>query len=83
LAFCYYRAMKISAAVAMWGCVVFGLVCLGFAYNGFSALPTLTDSAERELSLGYAWFWTFLFAVAAAFGVLSWMIKTGKIRSER
>jgi hypothetical protein len=75
--------MKISAAVAMWGCVVFALLCLGFAYHGFAALQTLTDSVERELSLGYAWFWTFLAAVAVAFGVLSWMIKAGKIGSER
>jgi len=62
----------------MWLCVVFGLVCLGFAYNGFSSLGTLTDEVERELSLGYAWFWTFLGVVASAFGVLSWMIKQGK-----
>jgi hypothetical protein len=75
--------MKVSAAVAMWGCVVFALLCLGFAYHGFAALETLSDSAERELSLGYAWFWTFLAAVAVAFGVLSWMIKAGKIGSER
>lgn len=73
--------MRISAAVAMWGCVVFALLCLGVAYQGFSAIQTMTDSAERELSLGYAWFWTFLFAVALVFGVLSWMIKAGKIGS--
>jgi hypothetical protein len=75
--------MRISAAVAMWGCMLFALLCLGFAYQGFAALQTLTDSSERELSLGYAWFWTFLFAVAVLFGVLSWMIKAGKIGSER
>ena len=64
----------------MWLCAAFGLVCLGFACSGFSSLTTLTDEAERELSLGYAWFWTFLFGVALAFGVLSWMIKEGKAR---
>ena len=63
----------------MWLCAAFALVCLGFAYSGFSALQTLTDEAERELSRGYAWFWTFLGAVAVAFGVLSWMIKAGKL----
>jgi hypothetical protein len=70
--------MKISAAVAMWLCVVFALVCFSVAYTGFSALQTLTDASEREMSLGYAWFWAFLGAVATAFGVLSWMIKQGK-----
>src|SRR5579871_1135758 len=78
--FCSIRQMRISAAMAMWGCIVFALVCLSVAYNGFSALETLTDPGEREMSLGYAWFWTFLFAVAAVFGVLSWMIKTGRLR---
>jgi hypothetical protein len=71
--------MKISAVMAMWLCVAFGLVCFGVAYSGFSSLSTLTDAAERELSLGYAWFWMFLATVALVFGVLSWMIKEGKL----
>jgi len=71
--------MRISATVAMWLCAAFALVCLGFVYSGFSALATITDSAERELSVGYAWFWTFLFCIAALFGVLSWLIKAGKL----
>jgi hypothetical protein len=71
--------MKISAGIAMWMCVAFALVCFGFAFSGFSALETLADEAERELSRGYAWFWMFLAAVAMVFGVLSWMIKEGKL----
>ena len=71
--------MRISAAVAVWICAAFALVCLGFAYSGFAGHATLTDPAERELSLGYAWFWTFLFCIAALFGVLSWLIKAGKL----
>ena len=71
--------MKISAAVAMWLCAAFALVCLSFAYSAFSGLETLTDAADREISAGYAWFWAFLAAVAAVFGVLSWMITKGKL----
>jgi hypothetical protein len=71
--------MKISAGIAMWMCVAFALVCFGFAFSGFSALETLADEAERELSRGYAWFWMFLAAVAMVFGVLSWMVKEGKL----
>jgi hypothetical protein len=71
--------MKISAAVAMWGCVIFGVVCVSAAYTAFSSLQTLTDPAEREMATGYAWFYTFLFCVAAVFGVLSWMMKKGKL----
>lgn len=71
--------MKISAAIAVWLCGGFSLVCLTVAYKGFSALDTLTDAAEREASLGYAWYWTFLGVVAVVFGVLSWMVKKGKL----
>jgi hypothetical protein len=60
-------------------CAVFALVCFGFAFSGFSALSSISDAAERDLSSGYAWFWTFLGAVAVAFGILSWMIKEGKL----
>jgi hypothetical protein len=71
--------MKISAGLAMWLCAAFALVCLGFAYQAFSGLATLTDIGDREISVGYAWFWAFLGTVAAVFGVLSWMIKEGKL----
>jgi len=70
--------MIISARIAVWLCAIFALVCLGFAFSGFSALGSLVDEAERELSRGYAWFWTFLAAIAAVFGGLSWMIARGK-----
>jgi hypothetical protein len=75
----YHGAMKVTAQVAMWGCAAFALLCFGFAISGFSALDTIIDAAERDLSQGYAWFWTFLAAVASVFGILSWMIKEGKL----
>ena len=71
--------MKVTAQVAVWLSAAFALFCGAFAYSGFAALSGLTDAAEREASLGYAWFWTFLAVVAVASGVLSWMIKEGKL----
>src|SRR4051794_16448740 len=71
--------MRISAAVAVWMCAAFALICLGFAYTAFSGLATLTDAAERDASLGYGWFWTFLFCIAAVFGGPSWLMKTRKL----
>ena len=71
--------MKISALMAMWMCVVFAIVCFSVAVTGFAAISTMADAAERDLSWGYAWFWTFLGAIAVAFGILSWMIKAGKL----
>ena len=63
----------------MWGCVAFGLVCFSVALTGFSALASITDPVEHDASLGYAWFWAFLAAIATVFGILSWMIKEGKL----
>ena len=70
--------MKITAQAALWGCVVFGLVCVGFSLTGFMSLSTIADEADREASLGYAWFWAFLALIAVVFGILSWFIKEGK-----
>jgi hypothetical protein len=70
--------MKITAQVGMWMCAAFALFCAAFAFNGFASLGTITDDADRELSLGYSWFWVFLGAVGVVFGILSWMIKEGK-----
>ena len=71
--------MKITAVASMWLCLLFALACLGVAYDGFLATSAITDPAEREMSLGYAGFWAFLGCVAMVFGVLSWMIKDGKL----
>jgi hypothetical protein len=71
--------MKVTALAAMWGCVAFALFCFAFALSGFSAISSITDAVERDASQGYAWFWTFLGVVAVVFGILSWMIKEGKL----
>ena len=56
---------------------IFALVCLGFALSGFSSLGELTDPTQLADAKGFAWFWTFLAAVAIVFGLLSWwMYKT-------
>jgi phosphotransferase system glucose/maltose/N-acetylglucosamine-specific IIC component len=70
--------MYVSARIAVWLCGLFALVCLGFALRGFLALPSTSDTQERDLISGYAWYWTFLGVVALVFGVLSWLITRGK-----
>lgn len=59
-------------------CGAFALLCLGVAGYGFLSLDGVTDAGEREASLGYIGFWTFLGTIAIVFGVLSWMIKQGR-----
>ena len=75
---CRLPIVKISAQVAVWLCVVFGLVCLAAAFTAFSGAGSIPDAAEREASYGYAAFYGFLALVAAAFGVVSWMMAKGK-----
>ena len=71
--------MKVSAVAAMWMCAAFALFCFAFAASGFLEVPSITDPTERDDSIGYAAFWTFLGAVGVMFGALSWMIKEGKL----
>ena len=71
--------MRISAQLAVWLCSAFALVCLGFAFTGFLGLGAAANAGERDLIAGYAWYWTFLGAIALLFGVLSWLIKEGKL----
>ncbi len=70
--------MQISARLAMWLCLVFGLICAGAALTALTGAPTVADAVEREASYGYAAFWGFLALVATVFGVLSWMMAKGK-----
>lgn len=70
--------MQISARLAMWLCLFFGLICAGAALTALTGAPTVTDAAERDASYGFAAFWGFLTLVAAVFGVLSWMMARGK-----
>jgi hypothetical protein len=71
--------MKISAAVSMWLCAVFALVTCGVAFYAFSQVAGLSNQEDRDMARGYALFWGFLGAVGAACGVVSWMIKEGKL----
>ncbi len=69
--------MKISAAVGVWLCAAFGLVCIGVVIAGVRGLDSLTDPVERDAALGYIWFWSFLAAVATGCGVVSWLMTRG------
>ena len=71
--------MKITAAASMWICALFALICFGISGDGFLSTAAIADAAERETSYGYAGFWAFLGAIALVFGILSWMIREGKL----
>ena len=70
--------MQLGAHLAMWASVVFGLVCLGFAADGFFGITSIADAAEREAMSSYAWFWTFLGVMTTGLGVLYWKLLTRK-----
>ncbi len=75
----YHPTMQLSAQLAMWGCAVFALACLGFAADGFLGLTSVIDPVEREAAAGYAWFWAFLGLMVAGCGVLYWLMLTGRL----
>jgi hypothetical protein len=71
--------MKITAYMALWGALVFGLVCLGFGLHGLWGLDGVADEAVRSDARGFAWFWLFLAAIALLIGVLSILMVRGKL----
>lgn len=66
--------MKISAQFAFWAGLVFALLCIGFAINGFSQIDAMADEAARSDARGFAYFFLFLGAVAVASAIVSWRI---------
>jgi len=68
--------MKITAQFGMWSSLVFAILCLGVAFDGFSHLDALTDETQRADGRGYAYFWLFLGMIAVASALLSrWIVK--------
>jgi len=71
--------MQISAKVAIIGAAVFAALCLGVAITGFLSLGDIADPQQAADARGFAWFWTFLAAVALVLGLLSWWsLRTGR-----
>ena len=66
--------MKISAQFAFWAGLVFALLCIGFAINGFSQIDAMADEQARSDARGFAYFFLFLGAVAVASAIVSWRI---------
>jgi hypothetical protein len=54
------------------------VICFGVALEGFMSIGTLEDAVRAD-ALGFAWFWTFLGAVAVLFGAVGvWLVRTEK-----
>ena len=54
--------------------IVFAGICLWFAIDGFSSLAGINDPVEAAGAKELAWFWSFLAAVGAAIGLVSWKL---------
>ena len=69
--------MRISAQMTIYVAVVFALVCFTVAVNGFLSMGDIDDPLVLADAKGFAWFWTFLGAIAVVFGALGvWLMKT-------
>lgn len=66
--------MKITAHMGVIISVIFAVVCLGVALNGFTSLGGLSDPEQIANAKGFAGFWAFLGCVGVVFGLLSWWI---------
>jgi hypothetical protein len=72
-------SVQISMRLGVILSLVFAAICFGVAITGFSSLGEIADPEQRADGQGFAWFWTFLGVVAAAFAVLGhWLLKTHK-----
>jgi len=71
--------VKISAKLSIVIATIFATICFGVAITGFTSIGDIADPVQRADGLGFAWFWTFLGAIAVAFGALGvWIVKTHK-----
>jgi hypothetical protein len=71
--------MKISAKISVVMAAIFASICFGVAIKGFTSLGDIGDPAQLEDARGFAWFWTFLGALAVLFGAIGvWIVKTQK-----
>jgi hypothetical protein len=75
--------VQISMRLCVIFSVVFAAICFGVAIIGFTSLGDIAEPAQRADGQGFAWFWTFLGAVAAGFALLGlWILKTHKESSD-
>ncbi len=72
--------MQISVRLAAAASMVFAIICLWFAINGFLSLSSIADPEEASSARSFAWFWTFLAVVGAAIALASW--KVGRAQTE-
>ncbi|HEX3061962.1 MAG TPA: hypothetical protein VHP55_04810 [Usitatibacter sp.] len=71
--------MKISLQATLVVGLVLALAAGSVAFTGFMSLAEIRDPALLSDAKGYAWFWTFLCAVAAAIAALAgWMARGPK-----
>ena len=71
--------MNITLRMGMIMAAIFAAVTLSVAVSGFIGLRDITDPTQAADARGFAWFWTFLGAIATALGSLAWWIE----RSQR
>ena len=70
--------MKVTAHFALWGSLVFAVLCIAYAGFGFSTIDTSMSDELRADARGYAWFWMFLGGIGAVIAVISWLMLRGK-----
>ena len=66
--------MQLSIRLSAFFSIVFAIVCLWFAVDGFISLADITDPELASGARDFAWFWTFLAVVGVVLAVVSWKV---------
>jgi hypothetical protein len=74
--------MKISLQATILIGVLFSVASFAVAITGFASLGDIDDPAQVADGWGYACFWAFLGAVAAATATGAWWMSRGTKRAE-
>lgn len=61
--------------MAMIMATIFAALSLAFAVSGFIGIGDIADPTQVSDARGFAWFWTFLAAVAIGLGSLAWWME--------
>jgi len=68
--------------MAMIMATIFAAVSLSVAVSGFIGLGGITDPTQASDARGFAWFWTFLGAIAIGLGSLAWWLERTQLNAD-
>jgi hypothetical protein len=66
--------VKLSLQMTMGFAAILALASFYVAFTGFASAGDIADAQQAADARGFAWFWTFLGAIASAAAIGSWWL---------